>query len=93
MGKQISSPAASTGVSLREQFGQWRECIDCGDEFPEERWALGYRCCLFCGEDRARAERASWCVVQEYGKGNYQLVTANSALQTLKQTNQKQQRG
>ena len=70
----------------------WRECIDCGDEFPVDRWALGYRVCLFCGEDRARAERASWCVVMEYGKGNYQYVTQTAARETLKQTNQKQQR-
>lgn len=95
--KETSSHAAGSGLSLQsslgEKFSQWRECIDCGDEFPEERWALGYRCCLFCGEDRARAERASWCVVQEYGKGNYQFVTPNAAFQTLKQTNQKQQRG
>ncbi|NCX56256.1 MAG: hypothetical protein EBW87_03555 [Burkholderiaceae bacterium] len=70
----------------------WAECVDCGDEYPIERWQLGYRCCLFCGEDRARAERASWCVVQEYGKGNYQFVTPTAAFTTLKQTNQKQQR-
>ena len=68
---------------------QWQECTDCGDEFPVERWALGYRCCLFCGEDRARAERASWCVVQEYTKGNYQFVTQASAHRTLLDTNQK----
>jgi hypothetical protein len=67
----------------------WRTCSDCGDEFPTDRWALGYRVCLFCGEDRARSERASWCVVQEYGKGNYQFVTSASAATTLKQTNQK----
>jgi hypothetical protein len=72
---------------------QWKECVDCGDEFPEERWQLGYRCCLFCGEDRAKAERASWCVVMEYGKGNYQFVTTASARATLINTNQKQQRG
>lgn len=71
----------------------WAECVDCGDEFPVERWQLGYRCCLFCGEDRAKAERASWCVIQEYGKGNYQYVTPASAYTTLKNTNQKQLRG
>jgi hypothetical protein len=72
---------------------EWRECIDCGDEFPVDRWALGYKTCLFCGEDRATAERASWCVIQEYTKGNYQLVTPTSAYATLLNTNQKQQRG
>ena len=45
------------------------------------------------GEEAARMERMSWCVVQEYGKGNYQLVTPASAKVTLKQTNQKELRG
>jgi len=68
---------------------EWMECIDCGDDVHIERWALGYRWCKFCGEDRARVERQSWCVVQEYTKGNYQLVTATSAPTTLKQSNPK----
>jgi hypothetical protein len=67
----------------------WSTCVDCGDDFPAERAYLGYRTCLFCGEDRARTERASWCVIQEYTKGNYQYVTPTSAHLTLKQTNQK----
>ena len=71
----------------------WRECIDCGDDVHISRWSLGYRVCLFCGEDRAVAERSSWCIVQEYGKGNYQFVTATQATTTLKQTNQKELRG
>lgn len=75
---------ANTGA-----FSDWRECADCGDEFPLERWQLGYRHCLFCGEDRAKTERASWCIVQEYGKGGYMYVTPEAAPTTLKQTNQK----
>jgi hypothetical protein len=70
----------------------WKLCIDCGDDVHIERWTLGYRVCLFCGEEAARDERSSWCIVQEYGKGPYQLVTANSAPTTLKQTNQKELR-
>ena len=73
-------------------MSQWRECTDCGDEFPVERWSLGYRCCLFCGEDRAKAERASWCVVQEYTKGHYAYVTSSSARQVLLDTNPKNPR-
>jgi len=71
---------------------QWRECTDCGDDVHIERWALGYKVCLFCGEDRAKTERNSWCVIQEYTKGNYQYVTPTSAPVTLKQTNQKELR-
>ena len=67
----------------------WKECTHCGDDVHIERWSRGYRLCLFCGEEAARAERQSWCVIQEYGKGNYQFVTQTSATTTLKQTNQK----
>jgi hypothetical protein len=70
----------------------WIECRECGDEFPAERWALGYRVCLFCGEEAARMERSSWCVIQEYTKGNYQLVTTTQAHATLRQTNPKENR-
>lgn len=74
------------------RFDDWRECVGCGDDVPLARWELGdqYRCCLLCGEDAARAERRSWTVVQEYGKGGYMFVTAESAPVTLKQTNQKE---
>jgi len=67
-------------------------CIDCGDEVSVGRHQLGYKFCLLCGEDRARTERESWCIVQEYTKGNYQLVTTSSARTTLKQTNPKENR-
>jgi hypothetical protein len=68
----------------------WKECIDCGDDVPTERYQAF---CLLCEHDRERSaqtERSSWCVVQEYGKGPYQLVTPASAAVTLKQTNQKE---
>ena len=70
----------------------WKECVDCGDEMSTERYQAF---CKFCERDRemsANTERLSWCVVQEYGKGPYQLVTATSASTTLKQTNQKELR-
>ena len=71
-------------------MNDWRECRVCGDDVHTERWALGYRVCLFCGEEAARQERTHWTVVQEYGKGGYMFVTANAAPTTLKQTNQKE---
>ena len=65
-------------------------CVICSDEIdPPARASLGYRTCLWCGEDLAKAERKSWTVVQEYGKGGYMFVTAQAAPTTLKQTNQK----
>ena len=67
----------------------WKTCTDCGDDVHIERWRLGYRWCKLCGDARARDERSSWCVIQEYGKGGYMFVSAESAPTTLKQTNQK----
>lgn len=64
-------------------------CRTCGDDINPRRAKLGYRLCLFCGEEAATTERRSWCVVQEYSKGAYQLVTPASATVTLKQTNPK----
>ena len=67
----------------------WKECIDCGDDVPVERFQAF---CTFCERDRehsAMTERKSWTVVQEFGKGGYMFVTHNSALKTLQQTNQK----
>lgn len=68
---------------------QWKTCTSCGDDVHIERWSRGYRVCLFCGEESARMERQSWCIIQEYGKGGYMFVTPESASTTLKQTNQK----
>ncbi len=68
----------------------WKECLHCGDDVHIERWQLGYHYCKFCGEDIARAERMSWCIVQEYTKGNYQFITPSSVAVTLKQTNPKE---
>ncbi len=65
------------------------ECECCGDDVHADRWALDYRVCLKCGDLLAQDARASWCIVQEYGKGPYQFVTAASAPRTLLDTNQK----
>jgi hypothetical protein len=68
----------------------WRTCCVCGDDYPVERFNLGYRYCLPCGDDIAREERKSWCVSIPYSKGAYQLIT-NPA--DLLGTNPKQPRG
>jgi len=64
-------------------------CTECGDDIDPRRVSLGYRLCLWCGEEAATSERKGWTVVQEYGKGGYMFVTQQSAHVTLKQTNQK----
>lgn len=70
----------------------WRTCCACGDEFPTERFNLGYRLCMPCGDSAARDERKSWTVVQEYGKGPYQFIPQSAVHQTLRETNQKHPR-
>lgn len=85
----------SCGVGLTPAlagFNEWKDCESCGDDVHIERWALGYRVCKGCGEAMAREERASWCVVMEYGKGHYSFVTADAARRTLLDTNQKNTR-
>jgi hypothetical protein len=67
-------------------------CRTCGDDINPKRAEIGYRLCLPCGEDAARVERAGWTVVQQYGKGPYQLVTQGAASEVLKSTNQKEVR-
>jgi hypothetical protein len=64
----------------------------CGEDIDPRRVALGYRVCIWCGEENARQERKRWTVVQEYTKGNYQLVTSSAAYVTLRQTNPKENR-
>lgn len=78
---------SQTSLSL-----EWKECVDCGDDVPTTRYQAF---CIFCERDRehsAQTERMGWCIVQEYGKGPYQLVTRTQAPITLKQTNQKELR-
>lgn len=65
-------------------------CTECGDDIDPRRVALGYRLCLWCGEEAATTERRGWTVVQEYTKGNYQFITPTAVHTTLKQTNPKE---
>lgn len=65
-------------------------CIKCKvNGVGRKRASFGHLICKPCGEEAAIGERATWCVVQEYGKGGYMYVTQQSAPLTLKQTNQK----
>jgi len=81
----------NTDGSVVDRF-EWMSCTQCGDDVHAQRWALGYRLCLHCGQDAAISDRASWCVVQTYGKGPYMLVTPEAAPQVLLDTNQKNTR-
>jgi len=48
-------------------------CIHCDDDIDPRRVALGYKLCLFCGEEAAREERRGWTIVPMH-KSNYVLL-------------------
>ena len=57
-------------------------CRTCGDDINPRRVVLGYRVCLLCGEEAARAERASWCIAPLH-KSNYMLLTNKEDLKGI----------
>ena len=60
-------------------------CRCCGDEFDIRRWELGYKYCLLCGEDIARAVSEGFTVAP-LNKSNYYYIHDP---QTLKELNPK----
>lgn len=64
-------------------------CTHCGDDIDPRRVTLGYRLCLWCGEEAASQARKSWTVIQDCPKSNYRYITPSSVAVTLKQTNPK----
>jgi hypothetical protein len=60
-----------------------RDCIICGSPVAHERWALGYKTCLPCGEMAALVVRRSRTVVPMH-KSNYVLITDLTDLQGIR---------
>jgi hypothetical protein len=56
------------------------QCNRCGDDIDDRRYKIGYRTCLFCGEEDARAYKH--CAVP-LSKSNYILVTDVNMLKQL----------
>lgn len=52
-------------------------CRNCGDDIAHERWALGYKFCLACGDEYAKQKK--FCVVPMH-KSNYVLITDKNLL-------------
>jgi len=57
-----------------------RECIVCGAEVAHERWALGYKTCMPCGEKASRQIKRT---VAPMHKSNYMLITDLADLRGL----------
>jgi len=69
-------------------------CIKClTNGVGRIRASYGHLLCKPCGEENAIEQRKSWTVIQPYGKGNYQFVTPTTAINALRNTNQKDTRG
>ena len=58
------------------------ECRQCGEEYPTDRWAIGYKWCLPCGEMLAKEARKSWTIAPMH-KSNYMLITDTNDLKGI----------
>lgn len=47
----------------------FHSCYRCGDHVTRARWALGYRLCLFCGDEAASSDREHWTVLTPHKQG------------------------
>jgi hypothetical protein len=56
------------------------QCNRCGDDIDDRRYKIGYKTCLFCGEEDARAYKHT---IVPMPKSNYIVVTDMSLLQGL----------
>jgi len=63
-------------------------CPRCGDDIDPRRTALGYRLCLWCGEEDAKAERRSWTVLTPHKQGPM-FFTSDFAREAAKGINNK----
>jgi hypothetical protein len=63
-------------------------CRKCDGEYTRERWALGYKFCLPCGEEEARVERKSWCILTPHKQGAM-FFTAEAGRELAKGINSK----
>lgn len=66
----------------------FHSCYQCGDHVLRARWALGYRLCLFCGNDAALAEREHWTVLTPHKQGAM-FFTPEFAVEAAKGINNK----
>ena len=55
-------------------------CFKCADDIDEQRWMLGYRVCMHCGEIMARGRKHT---IVPMAKSNYVVVTNLDLLKGL----------
>jgi DNA-directed RNA polymerase subunit RPC12/RpoP len=59
---------------------QMAMCIECGDEYDDQRSMLGYRVCMECGDAHAHQRKFT---IAPLNKSNYMLFTDISLLKQL----------
>ncbi len=61
------------------------ECIECGEEYADKRYELGYQTCLECGDSVAHTEavKKSKRIAPLFNKGAYQYITDDEDLTTI----------
>lgn len=57
-------------------------CIMCGESVHPDRFSLGYRFCLLCGEEQAKLQ-SRYHVTAPLNKSNYLLITDLTQLRQL----------
>jgi hypothetical protein len=63
-------------------------CRVCGDDVSEGRAQLGFKLCLFCGEEQARQDRRGWTILTPHKQGAM-FFTAQTAREAAKGINNK----
>lgn len=66
---------------------EWATCPQCGDDVHAERWALGYRLCLWCGEEAARLQMEEAKVKAKYRHTAHRANRSYRYAQTTTTTN------
>ena len=63
-------------------------CRVCGDDVFEGRAQLGFKLCLFCGEEQARQDRRGWTILTPHKQGAM-FFTAQTAREAAQGINNK----
>ena len=62
------------------QVKHHHHCRNCGDEVNINRWALGYKFCLPCGDEIAKSRKFT---IAPLNKSNYIAITDMTMLKQL----------
>lgn len=67
-------------IDNEEDNGHTPDCMVCGEEFALDRWSIGYKTCMPCGE---AASKHAVRTIANISKSNYMLITDAEMLKQL----------